>query len=334
MTVLATGETPAEFDIIARYFDRQTQRLPGVVVGIGDDCALLELAADQQLAVSMDTLVAGVHFPAAAPADLVAERAVRVNLSDLAACGAEPRWMTLALTMPVCDTDWLQCFSDGLMRVASEFGVQLVGGDTTRGPLSITLQVHGSVPRGQALLRSGAMVGDRVFISGPLGDGAGALALLEQQSGSAEIDYLRQRYYRPQPQLALARLLRGVASAAIDVSDGLLADLGHICRRSGVGARLQWSRIPLSTAVRTHFSETRQRTFALAGGDDYQLCFCVPPERLASLQRQLATADIEVWEIGEIVAGADVQCWAGQQCILPEQAGYQHFTGVNGATHG
>ncbi len=319
-----------EFELINRYFLRH-QTGNGVVLGVGDDCALLQPPAGRQLAVSMDTLVADVHFPADADPELIAERALRVNLSDLAAMGAEPLWFTLGLTLTEADSDWLEAFSRGLFACAEHYGCRLVGGDTTRGPLSITIQVQGAVEPGAALLRSAAEAGDRIFVTGTLGDGAAALAVIQGRAavGESNAGYFRDCFYRPRPRLAEAAYLRGLAHSALDVSDGLLADLGHICRQSGLGARLQLEQLPLSDPLRElcadDTDQTRALAWALAGGDDYQLCFTLPEAALDELQTLIVAGKLEATEIGVMTAEAGIDCRLHGAPYLPEQAGYRHF---------
>lgn len=314
-----------EFELIKRYFHQQRQAA-GVDVGIGDDCALLSVPVGQQLAVSMDTLVEGLHFPINAMPELVAERALRVNLSDLAAMGANPLWFTLGLTIPSADESWLEGFAQGLFRVAEEFDIALVGGDTTRGPLTITIQVHGTVPEGEAILRSGAQVGDQIFVTGPLGCGRASLAVVTQEIEPAEDGrrFLENCYYRPQPCVAYGLKLRKLASAAIDISDGLMADLGHICRSSGVGAKVFASKLPLADTVISYFSREQAVDFALSGGDDYQLCFTVPAERLHLLGELIDAGQITAIAIGEVTTDTRVLCVNDQEVVL-ESKGFQHF---------
>ena len=315
-----------EFELIRRYFAAAAcaQAGAGVALGIGDDCALLELPADEQLAVSTDTLVAGVHFPAAADPFLLAQRALGVSVSDLAAMGASPIGFTLALTLPGAEAAWLQAFAGGLDRMAQDCAVRLIGGDTSRGPLSLTLTVFGRVPHGLALTRAGARVGDLLCVGGELGDGAGALALvLGQRQAPAEIaEPLLARYWSPRPQLALGQALRGKATAALDISDGLLADCGHIAAASGVALLIEQARLPLSPALLALLGASGARNCALSGGDDYLLAFTLPAEHLAGLQAQ----GWPVHVVGRVEAGAGVQLLDQQgQGITPQARGYQHF---------
>ena len=313
-----------EFELIQHYFNRQAAAR-GVSVGIGDDCAVLEMSG--QLAVSMDTLVSGVHFPQTALPRLIAERALRCNLSDLAAMGAQPVWFTLALTLPDADERWLEEFASGLFAVADQYGIALVGGDTTRGPLAITIQVHGEVPRGQALLRSGASVGDVVCVTGPVGDGAAALALLNNELNLDDNyrNYLIEHFYRPAPCLIEGRNLRGIASAAIDISDGLAADLGHILSQSQVGARLHLDRLPLSPAVSAAAANDKALNWVLNGGDDYELCFTVPPGKMDLLEQQVLAGKVTAFPVGEITQDDGLVLLLEGRVVNFESGGFQHF---------
>lgn len=314
-----------EFELINRYFT------PGacdgsVVLGVGDDAALLELDPGRQLVVSVDTLVADVHFPVNGDPEAIASRALCVSLSDLAAMGAEPLWFTLALTLPSARENWVAAFSRGLLETAREYECDLVGGDTTRGPLAISLQVMGAVDRGQALVRGGASPGDLIYVTGTLGDGAAALAAFKKEikPDNQAFQYLSDRYYRPVPQFRAARQLVGLASAAIDVSDGLLADLGHICTASGVGAEIHVESLPLSPAMEQAVGHRLQHRWALAGGDDYQLCFTVPRNKTARLAEQL-TRGLDATLIGEVTRGPGVHCKLLGKPYNPEATGYNHF---------
>ncbi|MVW76954.1 thiamine-phosphate kinase [Pseudomonas xionganensis] len=317
-----------EFELIRHYFAAApcAQAGEGVALGIGDDCALLDIPAGEQLAVSTDSLVAGVHFPEAADPFLLGQRALAVSASDLAAMGATPIGFTLALTLPAARADWLQAFARGLNQMAQSCGLRLIGGDTTRGPLSLTLTVFGRLPRGQALTRSGARVGDLLCVGGELGDAAGALPLVlgQLQAEPALAEALLTRYWSPQPQLALGQALRGRATAALDISDGLLADCGHIAAASGVALQIEQARLPLSSALKTLHGLDSARLCALSGGDDYRLAFTLPPGELSALQ----AAGWPLVVVGQVVAGQGVQLLNEQgQCMALPVAGYQHFEG-------
>jgi thiamine-monophosphate kinase len=313
-----------EFDLIARYFQRPT---PRAVLGVGDDCALLAPRPGKQLAVSTDTLVEGRHFLSTVDPEALGHKSLAVNLSDLAACAAEPLAFTLALTLPRADDRFLAGFSRGLLRLADETSIELVGGDTTAGPLSITITVLGEVPAGQALLRSGARVDDEVYVSGDLGD---ARLALEVFRGTVHLpgegfDRVRPALERPQPRLALGRALRGVASSAIDLSDGLVGDLGHVLARSQVGARLEWPSIPRSETLRGLPLEWQQRC-ALSGGDDYELLFTAAPAQRDAVAAAARACGLPVHRIGRIVEppGLTLIDEAGAPVPLA-LAGFDHF---------
>jgi thiamine-monophosphate kinase len=320
---------PSEFDLIARYFSRSPVTRADVVLGVGDDCALLEVPAGRQLAVSIDTLVEGTHFARDADPHALGHKALAVNLSDLAAMGAEPAWATLALTLPAADEDWVAAFAAGFLELATQYEVQLVGGDTTRGPRSVTVQVHGFVEPGRALRRDSARPGDLVYVTGTLGDAG--LALLAQQGlfvGLGTVAGLRGRLDRPTPRLAEGRALVGVASAAIDVSDGLAADLGHVCTASGVGATLYLDRLPCSAAVRTYVAKTCDWSVPVAAGDDYELCVTVPADRQAEVEALAAGLSAGLHWVGVI------ERTPGVRLVLPDGSmldhaprGYDHFAG-------
>lgn len=320
---------PGEFQLIQQFFQREQAEQPanGVLLGIGDDCALLQIPQGKQLAVSVDTLVADVHFPADADAELIAERALRTNLSDLAAMGADPLWFTLALTLPDANEDWLRKFSRGLFACAREYNIALIGGDTTSGPLSITIQVMGAIEPGTAMRRDGANIGDFVLVTNYLGDGAAALAVIQSriQCDEDSADYFYHRFYRPTPRLHESTLIRELASAALDISDGLVADLQHICDASDVGAIIDIENLPLSRAVQAFNHPIQAREWALTGGDDYELCFTVAPEKMADIAMLIAQGKLNATVIGEIVPGSAVICeWEGEPYPIAK-AGYQHF---------
>ncbi|MFO1423380.1 MAG: thiamine-phosphate kinase [Candidatus Competibacteraceae bacterium] len=319
----------SEFSLIDRYFAAHGPRRPDVALGIGDDCALLIPPADQQLVVTMDTLVSGVHFFAHVDPEGLGHKALAVNLSDLAAMGATPAWATLALTLPKADEDWLERFCRGLFALADRYGVQLVGGDTTHGPTTvITIQAHGWVPPGLALRRDGARPGDGIYVTGTPGDAGLALAAAYGRAAVVPEGwaYIQQRLERPEPRLAEGVALRGVASAAIDISDGLAQDLGHILERSGVGARLEVDRLPLSLALRASLDPDAALVTALASGDDYELCFTVPPERIAWLENVTAGWECRCTRIGVVTAEPGLRLVrADGSAFHLERLGYDHF---------
>lgn len=316
-----------EFEIIRRYFQRQKTRRSDVITGIGDDAAVLHPPTDSELVVCMDTLVAGVHFPQGTAAAAIGHKVLAVNLSDLAAMGADPLWATLSITLPDNDAAWLDEFSRGFFQLAERHDVQLVGGDTTRGPLSVTVQVHGSVPRGCAIHRSGARAGDRIYVTGSLGDAGLALCLGEQAD-----DRLRQRLDLPEPQIAAGQALRGHASAAIDISDGLLADLGHLLAAEQLGASINIDDLPRSAAFNAAMQQSANAhpewhyELPLSAGDDYELCFTVPPQACEAAQQALAAVSVEATAIGVIEAAPGVRCVnAAGEDYRPASSGYQHF---------
>ena len=284
-----------EFELIRKYFARpelsgaQGKYREGIQAGIGDDCALLNIPKGMLLAQSLDTLVESVHFPVGSDPYHLGFRALAVNLSDLAAMGAEPHSFTLGLTLPEVDESWLKSFSDGMARLAQQYGIALVGGDTTRGPLTLSLHVQGLVAKEQALMRSGAKPGDLICVTGTLGDAAGALTyvLSGEQLDSCEDDsvrYLLTRYWYPCPRLYAGQWLsKKGATAALDISDGLLGDLGHILKASGVGATIDPEIIPRSATLNRQFGKEKAISLALTGGDDYELCFTIPQSAVASL---------------------------------------------------
>lgn len=320
----------SEFEIIAKYFQRQGLQRDDVLLGIGDDCALLQPEANEALVVTMDTLVAGVHFPRDTAAFDIGYKVLAVNLSDLASSGAQPQWMTLALTLPDVDESWLQEFCHGLFELAQSFNVQLVGGDMTRGPLTITLQAHGHVPLQQALRRDGARSGDGVYVSGMVGEAALGLRVSQQHSSVAQLDeagkhYCMQRLNRPQPRIALGMALRGVASAAIDVSDGLAADLQHILDASACGAHLAIEKLPVNTSALQCCAEQDVYSLALSGGDDFELCFTVPPgrhQRVVEISRQV---QCPVTQVGIINAEPGLCCSYRDKPFPLRSLGYRHF---------
>ncbi|OOZ41770.1 thiamine-phosphate kinase [Solemya elarraichensis gill symbiont] len=312
----------SEFDLIESIARSQSARRDDVTLGIGDDCALLNVPAGMELAVSLDTLVSGRHFFADASPELIGHKVLAVNLSDLAAMGAEPAWVTMGLTLPEPDKEWLAGFMRGFSVLASKYGVQLVGGDTTSGPLTVSLQAHGLVPAGKAIRRSGARPGDLVYVSHTIGDAGVALAMLQGRiTATDELDTLRQRLESPQPRIELGIALRDVATAAIDLSDGLASDLGHICERSQCGAVIETHRLPLSGAVGT-LSDWR---LAVTAGDDYELCFTIDPsqqERVTQLSQEL---DLRLSCIGKMRQQPGIDFVSDDGSSESGLQGYDHF---------
>lgn len=317
----------SEFDLIAKI-QAQAQALAvqsaDVELGIGDDCALVAPPAGMRLAISTDTLVSGVHFfPDVDPVAL-GHKALAVNLSDLAAMGAKPLWSTLNLTLPSADPRFIEDFVRGYVALARQHGMCLVGGDTTRGPLNIAVTVMGSVPPGQALRRDGARVGDLIYVSGDLG--APAAAVQRRLAGEAPLMELLARLEQPQPRVALGLRLLGIAQCAIDISDGLLAELRHICRASSTGARIHCAQIPIHSALLAQFDAAQALEFGLSGGDDYELCFTAAPEHAAEIKTIASELQLAITPIGEIVPGNEVELLSvsGERYQL-SRGGYEHF---------
>jgi thiamine-monophosphate kinase len=318
-----------EFELIRRFFSRAGPpgAQPGVILGIGDDAALLELPKGTDLAAAVDTLVAGRHFPEATAARSIGHRALAVNLSDLAAMGATPSWATLALTLPSADPKWLEGFAAGLFALADAHGVALVGGDTTRGPLTVSVQLLGHVPHGTALRRSGARAGDLLAVSGTLGDAGAGLKFCSAPRAAAtpEVEELIRRFDYPCPRVALGLAARGVATAAMDLSDGLLGDLPKLAQASAVHAHVSVERLPLSAALRAAANPQQARDWALAAGDDYELLFAVPPARYGELQAAAHRLNLTLTVIGELRSGEGVSWSLNGEQFAPSGHGYDHF---------
>jgi thiamine-monophosphate kinase len=316
-----------EFDLIARYFTRPARRNP---LGVGDDCALLRPAPGMQLAVSTDMLVEGRHFLSTVDPGALGHKALAVNLSDLAACGAQPLAFVLSLALPQVDEAWLAGFAEGLFALADAHDCELVGGDTTRGPLTINITVFGEVPAGQALLRSGAHAGDDVWVSGTLGD---ARLALEAFRGTVSLPQpvfaaARERMDRPQPRVALGMALRGIASGAIDVSDGLLGDLAHMLEGSRVGATIELAAAAhlLASAKALGWPDERVQDLVFAGGDDYELAFTASPQHRAAVEAAAAQAATPVTRIGRIEAAPGLRLVDAQgRAVQRRFAGFDHF---------
>jgi len=331
----------SEFGIIQRHFVDSGLGFtkPEVLLGIGDDAALLDLPPGQLLAISMDTLVAGVHFPLTAAPAAIAYRGLAVNLSDLAAMAAKPLCFTLSLTLPQANTVWLDAFSKGLLQLAEKFDCPLVGGDTVKGNLSISIQVHGTVQQDRVLRRDGASVGDKIYVSGTVGDGAIALVSLgldshlgakfvihEVNNTEACRQYFTKAYYEPEPRIELARACAPSLTSCIDISDGLYGDLNHIVTASGVGARLNLESFPYSDAARCCMSADNRVQAALYGGDDYELCFTASPQQCKTLEAAAMKLNTKITCIGEIVHADGVVCVdaAGTE-LSTSVAAYDHF---------
>jgi thiamine-monophosphate kinase len=303
---------PSEFEIIRRYFSRPA---PSALLGGGDDAALVQSAAGCELAVSTDLLLEGRHFAAGAAPRALGHKALAVNLSDMAAMGATPRWATLALALPSADAAWLAAFAEGFYALAARFGVDLVGGDTTRGPLTLCVTILGELPAGTALRRDGARPGDDVWVSGALGGAAYALEHPEDAAAA-------KRLHEPEPRVALGERLRGLAGAAIDVSDGFAQDLGHILERSGVGAVVRYADLPKSRIA----DAALEQRCVLAGGDDYELVFTAPPAARAAIEALAAPLGLALSRVGSIQAGAPrLRLLDAQGRAMQTTPGFDHF---------
>ncbi|KAF1713273.1 thiamine-phosphate kinase [Pseudoxanthomonas sangjuensis] len=312
----------SEFELIDRIRARAITR-DDIVLGIGDDAAILRPPPSKQLVVTADTLNAGVHFPEATKPGDIGWKSLAVNLSDLAAMGAQPAWCTLSLSLPESDPEWLDGFIDGFLDLAARHDIALVGGDTTRGPLSIAVTAMGLVDNGSAVRRDGAKVGDDIWVTGTLGDAAAALQSLF--AGAALDRALRMRLDRPAPRVAAGLRLVGLANSCIDVSDGLLADLGHICERSKVGAEVEISKLPASPSLQ-RFAPAMRIPWQAGGGDDYELCFTAAPRLRDEIRQALDFAETPGTRIGRIVAGTGVKALDAEgNEWQPPQAGYVHF---------
>ena len=306
----------SEFEIIRRYFERPVST---VVLGVGDDAALVRPTPGMEIAVSTDLLVEGRHFLAAADPRKLGHKSLAVNLSDMAAMGARPRWLTLALSLPAADEAWISAFADGLFALAARYGVELIGGDTVRGPRSICICILGEVPEGQALRRDGARPDDDIWVSGELG--GAALALTHPGIDDAEL-----RLHEPDPRVALGERLRAHASAAIDVSDGFAQDLGHILERSACGALVHYDRLPKCRAFARVAQPKLERQCVLAGGDDYELIFTAPQRARAAIEDVARETGVPLARVGTIRAGASTLSIAdGQGNEIPVARGFDHF---------
>jgi thiamine-monophosphate kinase len=319
------GFTP-EFDLIARHFTRPAAN---AVLGVGDDCALVDVTNGMDLAVSTDTMVSGTHFFPDVDPENLGHKALAVNLSDMAAMGAMPYWAMLALTLPNVDHAWLAAFAKGFFDLAEEYNVSLIGGDTTRGPLTLTVTIMGEVPAGAALRRGGAKAGNDIWVSGNVGDAALAVAHRHGRVVLEESDYREavMRLYEPTPRVALGQALRGLATSAIDISDGLLADLTHICRLSGVVATVDLPSVPVSSIGSKHLATPQGRTAIVSGGDDYELCFTAHPNSRESIEDLTRVLGIPITRIGQIKRGKGVSLLgADGKAVKVDGRGYDHFS--------
>jgi thiamine-monophosphate kinase len=319
-----------EFELIDRFFSRPSSvaARSDVILGVGDDAALLCMPAGADLVAAVDTVVAGRHFPLDSDARSIGHRALAVNLSDIAAMGATPAWATLALTMPRADEQWLQGFADGLMALADAHGVALVGGDTTSGHLTVSIQIMGHVPRGTAMLRSGAREGDLLVVTGTLGDAGAGLALVTARMATddrAASDHLIERFEYPIPRVQFGIAARGIANAAMDLSDGLVGDLPKLARASGLAAHVDVGRLPLSRAMQSLGWDDQARDWALAAGDDYELLLAVPPTRLDELSDAAHRLDLKLTAIGELRRGNGVHWTLDGRAFSAPAHGYDHF---------
>lgn len=315
----------SEFDLIQRYFTRPAAH---AVLGVGDDAALLRVGSGMELAVSTDMLVSGTHFFADADPFLLGRKALAVNISDMAAMGAQPRWAVLALSLPAADEPWLERFSAGFFAEAEMHGVELVGGDTTRGPLNLSITIMGEVPQGMALRRAGAQPGDDIWVSGMLGDAALALAHLQGKVvlRAQILSACAARLHQPTPRVALGLALRGIARSAIDVSDGLLADLGHILECSSKAAEISYAALPVSAALRPYLGQPLGAHCALAGGDDYELCFTAAVAQRAAIEDISVQLGLPLTRIGTIVEGKGCTVRAADGSVMNiGEYGYDHF---------
>ena len=312
-----------EFEVIRRYFSKSTAR-SDVLLGVGDDAAVLCVPADRRLVVTVDTIVEGVHFPDGTSAADIGYRALAVNLSDLAAMGAQPAWFTLALSIPQAHETWLEGFARGLFDLATRYHLELIGGDTVRGPLVITVQAMGLTPTDGWLTRSGAKPGDALYVSGIPGEAAAGLQVIQTaMPETATSQRLVQRFLRPSPRIELGQALRRVASAAMDISDGLLIDLEKLCAASRCGATVELQSLPYSNPMHDVFDAAACERFALSGGDDYELLFTVPPQQETEFSR--LAVDIPCHRIGRIVSGSGVRCMRDAKEVSVEIRGFDHF---------
>jgi len=317
-----------EFDLIRRYFSEQSVNRKDVVKGIGDDCAILQLSEQHQLAVTTDTLVAGVHFPVDTCARAIGHKAIAVSLSDLAAMGAEPTWLSLAITLPSIDEAWVKDFCSGVFELCEYFNVQLIGGDTTQGPLSVTVTAQGYTPVNKHLSRDGAHAGDWLYVTGDVGDAALALQVVQGKVNVEEVykETLQRKLDFPQPRVLVGQVLREYASAAIDISDGLAADLAHICIASNVGVNLILDNLPLSVVMRDSLSLDNAYKLALNGGDDYELLFTVCDDNKVAMETAIANTGVTITCIGQLNSSHKITTLLNGEHTYVDLQGFEHFS--------
>nr|WP_246225750.1 thiamine-phosphate kinase [Vibrio agarilyticus] len=318
--------------MIERYFVGRQPSRPDVVLAAGDDCALVEVPAGYQVAISTDSVVAGTHFLANADPAAIAHKALASNLSDLAAMGATPAWVSLALTLPNVDEAWLSRFCDAFFALADQHQLQLIGGDTTKGPLAITLTVQGLVPVGQALRRSGASVGDGIYVTGSLGEAKAGLDVIlhPDQHRETEAQTLVDAHYFSEPRVAIGQALRGLASAAIDISDGLIADLGHILERSQCGAKINISQLPISASLAQFLRErSRALQYALTSGEEYELCFTAAADHDTAVMAIAQSLSVPITRIGEITQTGQIELHDDGAALDWQLTGFDHFKDEN-----
>ncbi len=317
-----------EFELIKHFFTEQTVKRKDVLLGIGDDCAVIASTEKQNIVVTTDTLVAGVHFPLDTSARAIGHKAVAVNLSDIAAMGAKPSWLSLAITIPEVDDVWLGEFCAGVFDLCEYYNVQLIGGDTTQGPLSITITAQGLIPENKYLSRAGAKTGDWLYVTGDIGDAALALQQIKQKVSveSTFIEPIRKKLDYPKPRVLAGQTLREYASAAIDISDGLIADLGHICQASNVGANIVLDAIPLSKIMRDSLPLEDAINLALTGGDDYELLFTISEDNKVGMETALSHAGTLVTCIGQINASQTISTTLNNKPVPILSAGFEHFS--------
>ena len=317
-----------EFELIEQFFTKQAVKRKDVLLGIGDDCAVVASTENQNIVVTTDTLVAGVHFPLGTSPKSIGHKSVAVNLSDIAAMGAKPSWISLAITLPEVNDQWLAEFCEGAFALCEFYNVQLIGGDTTQGPLSITITAQGITPEDKYLSRAGAKSGDWLYVTGELGDAALALKHIKENILTDEniIEQVQRKLDYPKPRVLAGQALREYASSAIDISDGLLADLGHICQASNVGANVVLDAIPLSEAMNASLLFDDAIALALNGGDDYELLFTVSEDKKVGLETALSNAGIAITCIGQINPSQTISTTLNNKAVPIHGAGFQHFS--------